>query len=145
MAGVIWSLEDRLCRWQNAIKFTERHQHLGHMKIPNSKGDPPLFIVEWSPGDQEHSRPLLRIGRQRLHAFGRTLQPWSIFAYWLLCSLQIQPADAPVVLWLQGGPGGSSMFGLFVEHGPYIVTSNMTGKRWFDCFSQESPSNQCLL
>ncbi|XP_006832339.1 PREDICTED: probable serine carboxypeptidase CPVL [Chrysochloris asiatica] len=39
---------------------------------------------------------------------------------------QVQPADAPVVLWLQGGPGGSSMFGLFVEHGPYVVTSNMT-------------------
>ncbi|XP_042637537.1 probable serine carboxypeptidase CPVL [Orycteropus afer afer] len=39
---------------------------------------------------------------------------------------QVQPEDAPVVLWLQGGPGGSSMFGLFVEHGPYIVTSNMT-------------------
>ncbi|XP_034375377.1 putative serine carboxypeptidase CPVL [Arvicanthis niloticus] len=39
---------------------------------------------------------------------------------------RIQPEDAPVVLWLQGGPGGSSMFGLFVEHGPYIITSNMT-------------------
>ncbi|XP_042824959.1 probable serine carboxypeptidase CPVL isoform X1 [Panthera tigris] len=39
---------------------------------------------------------------------------------------QVQPMAAPVVLWLQGGPGGSSMFGLFVEHGPYIVTSNMT-------------------
>ncbi|XP_030788252.1 probable serine carboxypeptidase CPVL isoform X3 [Rhinopithecus roxellana] len=41
-------------------------------------------------------------------------------------SKKIQPEDAPVVLWLQGGPGGSSMFGLFVEHGPYVVTSNMT-------------------
>ncbi|XP_053465264.1 probable serine carboxypeptidase CPVL isoform X2 [Nycticebus coucang] len=39
---------------------------------------------------------------------------------------EVQTADAPVVLWLQGGPGGSSMFGLFVEHGPYIITSNMT-------------------
>ncbi|XP_069317923.1 probable serine carboxypeptidase CPVL isoform X1 [Eulemur rufifrons] len=39
---------------------------------------------------------------------------------------QVQPEDAPVVLWLQGGPGGSSMFGLFVEHGPYVITSNMT-------------------
>ncbi|XP_008059156.1 probable serine carboxypeptidase CPVL, partial [Carlito syrichta] len=39
---------------------------------------------------------------------------------------QIQPEDAPVVLWLQGGPGGSSMFGLFVEHGPYVITSNLT-------------------
>lgn len=39
---------------------------------------------------------------------------------------QTQPTDAPVVLWLQGGPGGSSLFGLFVEHGPYFVTKNMT-------------------
>ncbi|KAL1768238.1 putative serine carboxypeptidase CPVL isoform X1, partial [Sigmodon hispidus] len=39
---------------------------------------------------------------------------------------RVQPEDAPVVLWLQGGPGGSSMFGLFVEHGPYVITKNMT-------------------
>ncbi|XP_058383579.1 probable serine carboxypeptidase CPVL [Diceros bicornis minor] len=39
---------------------------------------------------------------------------------------QVEPSNAPVVLWLQGGPGGSSMFGLFVEHGPYVVTSNLT-------------------
>ncbi|XP_008259795.2 probable serine carboxypeptidase CPVL isoform X3 [Oryctolagus cuniculus] len=39
---------------------------------------------------------------------------------------QVQPEDAPIVLWLQGGPGGSSMFGLFVEHGPYVVMKNMT-------------------
>ncbi|XP_069504347.1 probable serine carboxypeptidase CPVL [Ambystoma mexicanum] len=39
---------------------------------------------------------------------------------------QIQPENAPVLLWLQGGPGGTSMFGLFVEHGPYVVNKNLT-------------------
>lgn len=43
-------------------------------------------------------------------------------------SLQVDSETAPVVLWLQGGPGSSSMFGLFVEHGPYIVTKNLTRK-----------------
>ncbi|XP_077019024.1 putative serine carboxypeptidase CPVL isoform X2 [Tamandua tetradactyla] len=39
---------------------------------------------------------------------------------------QVQPMNAPVVLWLQGGPGSSSMSGLFLENGPYYVTENMT-------------------
>lgn len=47
-------------------------------------------------------------------------------------SLQVDPETAPVVLWLQGGPGGSSMFGLFVEHGPYVVTKNLTRKYCLD-------------
>jgi vitellogenic carboxypeptidase-like protein len=30
-------------------------------------------------------------------------------------------AKAPVVLWLQGGPGASSLFGLFTENGPFSL------------------------
>ncbi|XP_043265317.1 venom serine carboxypeptidase [Colletes gigas] len=38
----------------------------------------------------------------------------------------VNPKTAPVILWLQGGPGATSMFGLFMENGPFIVTPNKT-------------------
>ncbi|KAJ2940208.1 hypothetical protein O0L34_g11775 [Tuta absoluta] len=36
---------------------------------------------------------------------------------------------APVVLWLQGGPGGSSLFGLFTELGPLVATKEGFAER----------------
>jgi len=33
---------------------------------------------------------------------------------------------APVIVWLNGGPGSSSMFGNFLENGPLMITENAT-------------------
>ena len=53
--------------------------------------------------------------------------------FWFFESQQVPPAEAPVVLWLDGGPGESSMWGLFVETGPFgadadlsLVTRNLS-------------------
>lgn len=35
---------------------------------------------------------------------------------------RVNPENAPVMLWLQGGPGTPSSFALFLENGPYFLT-----------------------
>merc|ERR1711871_613080 len=34
--------------------------------------------------------------------------------------------DAPILLWLQGGPGASSLFGMFTEIGPFNIAEDMS-------------------
>lgn len=42
--------------------------------------------------------------------------------FWFFPALE-DPDNAPVLLWLQGGPGASSLYGLFEENGPFEVVS----------------------
>ncbi|KAI2801658.1 hypothetical protein BLOT_009472 [Blomia tropicalis] len=44
--------------------------------------------------------------------------------FWFFPAL-VEAPNVPVLLWLQGGPGGSSLFGLFVENGPFIITEDV--------------------
>lgn len=46
--------------------------------------------------------------------------------FWFFESQKAGPA-APLLIWLQGGPGGSSMFGLFSEMGPYTLVPAENG------------------
>uniref|UniRef100_A0A3B3CZ54 Lysosomal protective protein n=1 Tax=Oryzias melastigma TaxID=30732 RepID=A0A3B3CZ54_ORYME len=43
--------------------------------------------------------------------------------YWFVES-QSNPSQDPVVLWLNGGPGCSSLYGLLTEHGPFRIMDN---------------------
>ncbi|KAH9186644.1 hypothetical protein AeNC1_011378 [Aphanomyces euteiches] len=45
--------------------------------------------------------------------------------YWLVEASDVDPSTAPLVLWLNGGPGCSSLTGLFTELGPFIVDSDL--------------------
>ncbi|RWS08894.1 serine carboxypeptidase-like protein, partial [Dinothrombium tinctorium] len=46
---------------------------------------------------------------------------------------------APLLLWLQGGPGSSSLFGMFYENGPFVVSEDLNILKreysWTNAFS----------
>jgi len=46
--------------------------------------------------------------------------------YYYFVPSQSKPLSDPVILWLQGGPGCSSLFGAFVENGPQFIQENGT-------------------
>lgn len=46
--------------------------------------------------------------------------------HYVLVESESDPAAAPVVLWMNGGPGCSSMDALFYEHGPLLINENGT-------------------
>nr|XP_019932295.2 venom serine carboxypeptidase-like [Aedes albopictus] len=48
----------------------------------------------------------------------------NLFFWYFVAEHDVQD-DAPVVIWLQGGPGASSMYGLFTENGPFSVDNKM--------------------
>jgi len=42
--------------------------------------------------------------------------------------LKARGSDDPVLLWLQGGPGGSSLFGALVENGPFGIDKDQNSE-----------------
>ncbi|KDO30472.1 hypothetical protein SPRG_04375 [Saprolegnia parasitica CBS 223.65] len=46
--------------------------------------------------------------------------------YWLVEAAEANASTAPLVLWLNGGPGCSSLNGFFTELGPFVVNSDLT-------------------
>ncbi len=46
----------------------------------------------------------------------------SLFFWFFVNSEHSGNSDFPVMMWLNGGPGSSSMTGLFMEHGPFTIS-----------------------
>ncbi|OQR93063.1 serine protease family S10 [Achlya hypogyna] len=46
--------------------------------------------------------------------------------YWLVEAETPNPSELPLTIWLNGGPGCTSMLGLFMECGPFTINEDLT-------------------
>ena len=44
------------------------------------------------------------------------------YSFWQHPASSISDSSIPIIIWLQGGPGGSSQFGCFNELGPLYIS-----------------------
>eukprot|EP00095_Tigriopus_kingsejongensis_P005515 maker-scaffold282_size228295-snap-gene-0.10 protein:Tk05515 transcript:maker-scaffold282_size228295-snap-gene-0.10-mRNA-1 annotation:"probable serine carboxypeptidase cpvl precursor" len=113
--------------------FTRMFPPTPQFRSHSNQTGPPLFLTPLIvQGKVKEAQALARVGppmSQLVESYSGYLtvnQPKckSNLFFWFFPAAY-QPEKAPVLLWLQGGPGGSSMFGLFVEHGPFRVTADL--------------------
>ncbi|XP_047999583.1 venom serine carboxypeptidase-like [Leguminivora glycinivorella] len=86
----------------------------------------PLFLTPYiERGDIKEARRLARVTLNNLTSYSGLFTVNKAYDsnqfFWYFPTMSSNKDKDPVVLWLQGGPGGSSMFGLFQENGPIAV------------------------
>lgn len=86
---------------------------MGYAGIPVRYKEVPSGICESAPGVKSFS------------GYADVGADANLF-FWFFETRNGDPKDAPLTVWINGGPGSSSMIGLFQEHGPCQLYNNGT-------------------
>jgi len=114
--------------------FQKNEALFNHIQTSNSirksNANPAVFVSPFLPDHAEEARAKCKVsGLEWPHdnyAAFITInkETNSNMFFWYFTAMDGNK-DAPLLLWLQGGPGASSLFGLFTEIGPYNIGKDM--------------------
>jgi len=96
--------------------------------LPQDDGDA-LFITPYlKEGKIEEAKSLARVSLpndtleiESYSGFFTVNETYKSNMFFWYFAAKENPETAPLLIWLQGRPGGSSLFGLFFENGPYSL------------------------
>ncbi|KAK2000992.1 serine carboxypeptidase [Colletotrichum falcatum] len=80
-------------------------------------------ICETTPGVKSYAG-YVRLPPGTLDGVDRETQDYPINTFFWFFEAREDPENAPLAIWLNGGPGGSSMMGLLEENGPCFVNKD---------------------
>ena len=108
--------------------FAPKHRAHYNPDLDKSSAGPgdPLFLTPYiEQGQIAQARQLSQVhgilGITSYSGFLTVDETFNSNMFFWFFPAQKANQSAPLLLWLQGGPGGSSLFGLFVENGPLYV------------------------
>lgn len=102
----------------SAVAKTPVSSDTNDATCPDKPGSKVTSLPQWRQGD---TLPCMYAG-----TLAASSAPVHNLFYWLFKNTKLE--NPSLVLWLNGGPGSSSMFGLFMENGPLRVKSTGPGK-----------------
>lgn len=96
-------------------------------KISKLRDDSPLILTDLKP-DEVKAKSLVKLpGMEDLESYAGYLRvnktSDGCLFMWFFPALNKNLA-APLLLWLQGGPGAPSVYAIFVENGPIVINGS---------------------
>ena len=104
------------------VRWVAATAALGAAMVQSANGAPSQFEVHSLPGWE--GKLLTKTYCGFAHAGVPPSGEGNMFFNYIFLESENDPKNDPVIVWYNGGPGAASMFGLFVELGPYYLNQD---------------------